>query len=433
MVDFGALSLHDFPPFAALNDIARRLEVDITIFGGAASRAAMYRAYHPQREIDLFDLVPFSSDIDLMHSGDAELTPKIRVEIADHVPFATWCRWAILDSEAANRARANRDASTFVPLRRIGIRSGGGSVLLPQAKNDLSDGRVTFKRNRKFASSELALANRDLEIFGLLLALNALADMRQIGGKGELRNTHDARAWLDSQDARQQLLHAAETPALRARLWHMSAALIARSAENPSDLALRFVDVLSELGLDNVLDVDLKGIVHDGQPFTVSRPRADGNFLVPELSPSFSTGAEARGAFKRWLNKRPPDDRPVIDPAFELIGFVPDFTVLADPPPKDPEVDEAGKSLDVDDPYGSGNDGEFLNFTWRGVGDERGMTAVVLPRVRQPVHESWGGLAAGGSIGGKRWWLRINVRTCSPKGGDGGGSLLILRVRSGKR
>jgi hypothetical protein len=433
MTDFDALSLNDFPSFAALTDIGRQFKVEIGIFGGAASRAAMYRAYHPQQEIDLFDLAPFSSDIDLIHTGDAKLTPEIRLQIADRVPFATWCRWAILDGGAANRARANRDASTFVPLRRIGFGIGGRSALPPQAINDLSDGKVTFKRNQEFANSELARANRDVEIFGLLLALNALADMRQIGGRGELRNTDAARAWLDSQDTRQQLLHAAETPALRTRLWHMSAALIARSAENPSDLAVRFVEVLSELKLDHVLDVDLHGILHKGQPFTVSRPTADGKFLVPELSPALSTGADARDAFERWLNNIPPDDRPVIDPAFELIGFVPDFTVLAGPPPKDREADNAGTSPNADDPYGSGTDGEFLNVTWHGIGDAHGMTAVILPRVRQPVHDSWGGLAAGGSIGGRRWWLRTDVRACLPKDGDGGGSLLILRVRNGKR
>jgi hypothetical protein len=443
MADFDALSLDDFPPFAALTGIARQFKIEIGIFGGAASRAAMYRAYHPQQEIDLFDLAPFSSDIDLVHTGDASLTPEIKVQIADRVPFATWCRWAILDRDAASRARANRDASTFVPLRRIGFGIGDPSSLPPQAKNDLSDGKVTLERNPNFAGSELARANRDVEIFGLLLALNALADMRQISGGGELRNTDAARAWLDSHDARQQLLQAAETPALRARLWHMSAALIARSAENPSDLAVRFVKVLSELKLDDVLDVDLEGILHTGQPFTVSRPTADGKFLVPELSPSLITGADARDAFERWFNNVPPDDRPVIDPAFEIIGFVPDFTVLASPPPKDRTVDEAGESLNADDPYGaetvdddpygSGADGEFLNVTWRGIGDAHGMTAVILPRVRQSVHDSWVGLAAGGSIGDGRWWLRADVRACLPEDGDGGGSLLILRVRNGKR
>jgi len=49
------------------------------------------------------------------------------------------------------------------------------------------------------------------------------------------------------------------------------------------------------------------------------------------------------------------------------------------------------------------------------------------------VHDSWVGLAAGGSIGDGRWWLRADVRGCLPKDGDGGGSLLMLRVRNGRR
>jgi hypothetical protein len=444
MTGFDALSLDDFPALAALADIAREFKVEIGVFGGAASRAAMYRCYQPRHEIDLFDLAPFSSDLDLIHTGDATLTPGIRALIADRVPFATWCRWAVLNRDAARRARANRDASTIVPLRRIGFGVGDPSPLPPQATNDLSDGMVTFERNPEFASSEFARANRDVEIFGLLLALNALADMRQISGRGELRDPDAARAWLDSREAREQLLRAARTAALRTRLWHMSAALIARSARNPSDLAVRFVDVLSELKLDDMLGVDLLGLLHGTRPFTVSRPTADGNFLVPELSPALSTGADARDAFERWLDRIPPEDRPVIDPAFELIGFVPDFTVLAGPPPKhrevheadpnadeaDPNADEAGKSPNDDDPFAS--DGEFLNVTWHGVGDAHGMTAVILPRVRQPEHDSWGGLAAGGRIGSGRWWLRTDVRGCLPNNGDGGGSIVILRVRNAK-
>lgn len=440
MADIEALSLNDFPPLAALTDIARQFKVEIGILGGAASRAAMYRAYRPQQEIDLFDLAPFSSDIDLVHTGDAKLTPEIRAQIDDQVPFSTWCRWAILNADAASRARANRDASTVVPLRRIGFGIGDPSMIPPQARTDLSDGKVTFERNPRFANSEFARANRDVEIFGLLLALNALADMRQIRGSGELRDPDAARVWLDSEDARQQLSLAARTPALRTRLWHMSAALIARSAENPSDLVVRLVDVLSELKLDEALDVDFHGILHEDLPFTVSKPRANGRFLVPELTPPLSIGADARDAFERWLDEISPDDRPAIDPAFEVIGFVPDFTVLAGPPLQDPKAgpssnadDPQGTETTASDPYRSGTDeGEFLNLTWYGSGDERGMTAVVLPRVRQPLNDSWGGLAAGGSIGGRRWWLRADVHGCLPKSGDGGGSLLILQVRNDK-
>jgi hypothetical protein len=212
----------------------------------------------------------------------------------------------------------------------------------------------------------------------------------------------------------------------------MSAALIARSAENPTDLAVRFINILSELQLDEVLDVDLQGALHKGKPFTVSRPSADGNFVVPETAPVLPTGRAALTAFEAWLKNVPGDERPEIDPAFEVIGFVPDFTVLAAPEPAVEEEDDDGEPLDATDPYGSEGDGEFLNLTWSGIGDERGMTAVILPRVRRPVHESFEGLTSGGAIGGGRWWLRTDVRACAPEGKAGGGSLLILRVRNGK-
>ena len=140
MADIGELWLQDFLPFAALKDVAHRFKVQIAVFGGAASRAAMYRACD-RHDIDIFDLAPFSSDIDLVHTGDAKLTSAIAADIADRVPFSTWCRWAILDDKAARRALANRNASTQVPLRRIGFGTGGPSKLPPQAQVDLSEGR----------------------------------------------------------------------------------------------------------------------------------------------------------------------------------------------------------------------------------------------------------------------------------------------------
>ena len=222
----------------------------------------------------------------------------------------------------------------------------------------------------------------------------------------------------------------------------MFAALLARSAKNPSDLAIRFVEVLSNLRLDYVLDVDLKRAFFDGGSITVSKPVGDGKFRVPQLSPNLKSGTDARLAFEQWLDNKPPYERPVIDPAFEVIGFVPDFTVLQGPAlPKENETAEADpkeaddRAKDHDDPYGSfGDPNDFLNLTWQGIGDARGMTAVILPQSRAPIHDSLAGLAAGGELGGGRWWLRADISLCTPENKDGGGSLLILRsLRNGKR
>jgi hypothetical protein len=111
--------LQDLAPFDTLGDIAKACKVELTLYGGTASRAAMHHFYRPDEELDIFDLAPFSSDIDLEHSGSGEKTVEILLAIQDLVPFANWFRWSIIDYERADKAAAQRAVSTRIPLREM--------------------------------------------------------------------------------------------------------------------------------------------------------------------------------------------------------------------------------------------------------------------------------------------------------------------------
>ena len=108
-IDPNGFSFDDFPAIAPLELIASDLRINLTLFGGAASRALMYKiAESPYEKATLFDLAPFSSDFDLSHDGDKEVSSQLRKRIADDVPFASWFRWSILDGDQASAARRDR-------------------------------------------------------------------------------------------------------------------------------------------------------------------------------------------------------------------------------------------------------------------------------------------------------------------------------------
>ena len=65
------VSLWDIEALRPLERVGRRHSVSFILRGGAAFRAALAMApATPARSVDLFDLTPFTADVDLLHSGD---------------------------------------------------------------------------------------------------------------------------------------------------------------------------------------------------------------------------------------------------------------------------------------------------------------------------------------------------------------------------
>ncbi len=405
--------LFELPPFSAFEEISREFKVDFTLYGGAAARAAMYLRFRPTYTFDLFDIAPFTSDIDLRHSGDDTLTLEIREAIFELVPFASWCRWSLLSAGKTAIAQQNMDLSTRVPLRSIRFETKAESLLPDDALLDLRNGTVSVVRNPGFSDSGLARAGRDLEIFGALLALNMLVDLREVAGGGTLERWDMMRAWLDEPETLQQLARAGGASPLRARLWHLLAPQMA-NADTADDswqaalAALRRAAAVQQFGIES-------GSVPEGHALSVSRVTVDGQFRVPKLFPSVLTGKPARTAVSKLLKKlmpkaaaarRAPHPAPLLDPAFEVVAFVPDLTVRRGT--HSSEDEDAGHFSEAGE--------EFLHLTWNhDEGPKRSLSASALTAFALPSsfeHEpgtAKAPLAVGGLFRNGRPWVRIDV------------------------
>ncbi|WP_282608160.1 hypothetical protein [Pelagibius sp. Alg239-R121] len=436
------MPLHEVPAFRGLKEVAKEFGVEFTLFGGAATRALMYMHYRPGEDFDLFNLTPFTSDIDLWHNGEREDTPNIMQAINETILFAPWCRWALQDADIGKKAAVNRSRSTRVPLRSLALSTLESMEIPTAAIEDLQARRVSFERNEAYRQSDFARKGRDAEIFGLIMALNLLADMRDIAGEGELTEEEEALRWVTAPDAWQELYAPVDTGRLTTRLWHLLASYMARS--NPG--SSRAADVLIEFagqseGLRSA-KVDLQGVFFDGQPLSASKMTAAGGFRVPELSPEVVTGVEAQTAFEKICTELqeaglPAHDLPQIDPAFELIGVVPEITVRG----------EAGTRYEdggnPDSVFESWSPADFVHLAWQDDGGAKsdlnpghlnpaGMTACVLPRVADQSYGWANAAAVGGRFAGGRNWIRVDLQDTTDRGRDAKdkpASILILQSR----
>ena len=90
-MSFLPTSLREIPAFAPLARVADQLGIDLLLFGSVASRAAILSAAGGL-PTDLFELCEHASDIDIAHTGTAEVTAKVCSAIADQYPFTPWFR-----------------------------------------------------------------------------------------------------------------------------------------------------------------------------------------------------------------------------------------------------------------------------------------------------------------------------------------------------
>jgi hypothetical protein len=421
--------LHELPPFACFEGLARDFGVDFTLRGGAAARAAMYLEYRPGEDFDLFDVAPFTSDIDLRHSGEAQLTPLIRDAIRERVPFASWCRWSLLDGEKSALEQDNMELSTRVPLRSVHFETRQDTPLPADVLSDLRARRVSVFRNPAFSSSGLARTDRDLEVFGVLLALNTLVDLREVSGGGTVAHWGLVLNWLAEPAARDQLRRAGSSPELGARLWHMLAPQIARADAEDR----RWQEALSAFLRDGSLQQFglSAGAISGKHALSVSRLVSTGGFRVPELLPAVLTGTRARLEVVAALERLSLPFAPALrlDPAFEIVAFIPDLTVVGG------TVSE--EDMDVGH-YSQAND-EFLHLTWKSRRNSAsdnvaaGLTAVALPSSnRQETDLATSALAVGGMFRSGQPWVRLDVGGFIGNRGDGRRvGVAVLRARDG--
>jgi hypothetical protein len=423
------LLLQDLPPFHELGKIAEEFDVELTLYGGSASRAVMRLFYRPDDQFDIFDLTPFTSDIDLAHSGDKELTPKIRAAIHDRVPFASWCRWAVTDAQGFAEAAQNMEMGLRVPLREI--RFSNKQPFYPDAQvlEDLRSHTVSWHRNPAFADSSYAREGKTIEVFGLLMAMNVVADMQDIAGKGLLRNELEALKWLHSREAILEVRDAQRPPAttlsedgfqlqrtlspVASRAWHLTAVRRGRGKFDQLDSAFdRLFDALffySGRGAQRA-----RGDFALGQSaISVTRRTVSGEMRVPQTELALTTGHEAEIIVRDRLEKIAQaiglTEIPQIDPAYEVIAVFHDITV------KQTSKDRAEEERDSGD-YASVPSGEFIQLAWSNAGGQKpqGITGFYLPAGDNPamiarMMTQPAALAVGGMFDAEQCWLRVDL------------------------
>ena len=433
MVEISALRLQDFVAFEPFAEIARLADAEIILHGGAAFRAALYAAYQDRLDFDLFDLVPFNSDIDLEHPGSQEKTAEIAGHIDRLVPFASWCRWSINDFERASLSRIQRAASTDIPLRRIRFSTAANADIPKAALSDLDTRRVSFARNPNFGQTDTKL-RPDIEFFGLMMALNSWDEAREIGGDDIDFDEKAAQAWI-IEGFDKQAFDLLDRPAIAARFWHLLSLRLARCGiDDVNSLLIKIgTPILGKFG------VSLDLLSDSGRAFSVSKITSDARFRIPQLTPALVTGKDAADLFREIIRRAarrarfpeeelPIDPMQLIDPSLDLIGIVPNLTLLPF---------GSGKEDDDGDPFLSGAEQEFVQFAWDIKNTEgfaaHALTGQVLALGPNDFGSSTALPVVGGSFGRSRAWVRARLDDLIERGVNGfpvEAVLLILQARA---
>lgn len=252
-----------------LEAIGRRHGITFTLRGGVAYRltALLVRKPPTNGTVDLFDLVPFMSDIDLTHSGAREKTPILLDEIMREVPTAECFRWE-LHSEMEVRALSGGGVySNLVPARMIEITGNVPNGLVDRAGgyDDIVRRNYRYYRDPRFRQSQRYRAGHDLDVFSALIFLQTLAQAglsieeydKQRGWRNveEVFSTHRTDASLG------RLIE--EHSYLRSRLRHL---LISTAASYPKRAA--FLQVAEKSGLSDWM----KTIVGPSRPLRIEEP-----------------------------------------------------------------------------------------------------------------------------------------------------------------
>lgn len=327
-------TLYDLPAFAGLETVGREFNVRFRLFGGAASRLAMALWHDRRLSRTLVDLTPFASDVDLEHSGDDARTAEIQAAIDAYVVDAPWCRWSLVGHQTAAVLRARRARSTQVPLRNVVFESWRPSEVDDQAVEDLRSLSVSIQPHPRFAETEARRSETDLEIFGLLLALNAATDLAFAADAPVNVDTDAAALLLGRYIRSDDAAVLARQPHLRRRLYYLTAALVARSPRTDGPLG-RILTLLNEAA-------PIAQLPPRGEVMVVSAALKGDSFRAPRtagMSLTSDLGADFEAAY-------------TIDPAFEVHGVSQAVPLQAGPAPS--------SGLDL-----LGRPREFLHLAWR--------------------------------------------------------------------
>jgi PAS domain-containing protein len=311
MILSGIRSLWDIHGLEQLRKVCSTHGVHFTAFGGFLRHLMLKLIETSQTgdSWDLFDLVPFASDIDLIHTGSAEQTDLLLRSIVYEVPWGECFRWQLRSVHDNGIYWESMKVNNVIPasLMTLSTNSTDGIYDRWDGYRDYASRTFRYIRNGFYSESPLYRAGRDLELFSALLYYRVLfeAGVRPDGFESQPGLTEAISvvgAAANSDDVRVRLEQSAY---LRARLRYLCAGLTASA--RPADLhAAQETLALDELSesLSGVI-FDLPRILFPDAVLAVTAHLGGDTFRIPFRSPAWDEEAEAPARFEQALDDLP--------------------------------------------------------------------------------------------------------------------------------
>lgn len=187
-------SFLDIPQFRRIHEIGNRFGVTISVFGSVARRYHLKSLHASDSDPYqlLFDLVPFTSDVDLYHSGLSVLNRRIFRAIQNDVPNSECFRWQLFSRDQYALFKRTLNHGPRIPVNCL-------SLPLSQQENmvdpwggmeEIKSGTYSITIAQDARRSPLERIGRDHSSFAALNYLKTIAE------DGLVRNYEvDNSAW----------------------------------------------------------------------------------------------------------------------------------------------------------------------------------------------------------------------------------------------
>jgi hypothetical protein len=196
--------------------------------------------------------MPFTSDIDLIHSGDASLTPLILESIFAYIPQAECFRWQLRSvAENAPFGEAMK-VNGIIPVNLMTLSTNSQSGIKDpwNGLGDIRKNNYRYIRNGFYRYSPLFKNGRDLEFLSVLLYLRVLleADI-DIGKLKAQRGFLDTKRVIEDSQNKETVIALQESAYLRTRLLYLLKNLYTDAHSQES-----FNEILRRMGLSKLLN-----------------------------------------------------------------------------------------------------------------------------------------------------------------------------------
>jgi hypothetical protein len=284
-------SIYDIEELSYLKLIADQRKISFILFGSTVRRLVLNLMQSEKKS--LFELCPFASDIDLLHSGKSEMNSQILADLYNGMPNADCFRWDIRSRFENRIYRQAMYCNALVPVNMMAL---GTSGLIDNwnGLDDIKSKSYRLIRNGFYKRSKLFKSGKDLEFFAVLIYLRALAEASvkvwqdQPGWKDAIQILREAKSTLS-------IHYLGENAYLRARLRYLLKGL-ASSVVNRRELAT-LADQSELTELLNFIDIAMgqkipfrKELVFDEQNCIVSSSRVEGDiFRLPHYTDTWAS------------------------------------------------------------------------------------------------------------------------------------------------